>query len=130
MNKGFFVGGMRGAGKVDKISLKTVTGSKGEECKVLECGLLLKSLWDAGMIYILGNSTWKRINLRGLGNGGWTPIRNSFQSANAETSRRKVSYQYGVLESDREERMDSTKSRGISHLETKQRKAKVTSDSL
>ena len=85
MNKEFFVGGI---GKVDKISLKMVSGSKGEECKVLECSLLLKSLWDAGTIYILGNSTWKRINLRGLGDGGWTPVRNSFHSANAETSRR------------------------------------------
>lgn len=54
MNKGFFVGGV---GKVDKISLKMVSGSKREECKVLECGLLLKSLWDAGTIYILGNRT-------------------------------------------------------------------------
>lgn len=48
--------------------------------------------------------------MRGLGDGGWTPVRNSFHSANAETSRRKVSYQYRVLESDREERMASTKS--------------------
>ena len=105
MNKGFFVGGV---GKVD-ISLKMVSGSKGEERKVLECGLLLKSLWDTGTIYILVKRTWKRINLRGLGDGGWTPVRNSFQSTSAETSRRKVSYQYGVLESDREERMASTK---------------------
>ena len=54
MNKGFFVGGV---GKINKISLKMVSGSKGEECKVLECGLLLKSLWNAGTIYILGNRT-------------------------------------------------------------------------